>query len=125
MKVLLCGSIKHRDKIEAAAKALKDCGHYPVFPDGESVAKDLDEASYKKAMAHEHYDAMREADAVYFVLPDGYMGTSGKLELGYAAALKKPIYFSEKTGDLALDHYPENIIPIEAIKSSPDLAHTG
>jgi nucleoside 2-deoxyribosyltransferase len=114
--ILLCGSMKYREKIHQAIAELRRLGFQPVFPDGKSVPAGLSEPDWKAAMAREHYTAMREADAVYFVLPTGYMGTSVILELGYAAALGKPIIFSERTGDVALDHYPQAFVPVENLE---------
>ena len=122
-KILLCGSIKYRDYIEQAFKELKNKDFLPLFPDGKTITKHLSEAEHKAAMAHEHYTAMRKADAVYFVLPKGYMGTSGKIELGYAAALGKPIFFSEKTDDFALDHYPLAFIALGDLEQISTMLH--
>jgi hypothetical protein len=36
--------------------------------------------------------------------------------LGYALALRKPIYFSEPTGDVALDCYPKAIVPLDRLE---------
>lgn len=102
--------MKFRDQIEEAMQKLRELGHEPLFPnlDGELPDGELT-MERKKALALDHYDAIEKSDAVYFILPDGYMGTSCKLELGYSLALKKPIYFSEPTGDIGLDCYPEAI----------------
>ena len=43
------------------------------------------------------------------------MGTSCKIELGYALALGKLIYFSEPTNDLALDCYVKKFIPLDKL----------
>lgn len=121
LRILLCGSVRRRDALEAAAASLRAVGMEPVFPDGAGVPETADELRYRAALAHEHYAAMREADAVYFVLPEGRMGTSVTLELGYAAALGKPIFFSEPTGDPALDHYPLAVMPIGDVGRLPGL----
>lgn len=80
----------------------------PLFPnlnhrqDSQNTTDSLKE---KKRLALEHYRAIDEADVVYLLTPGGYMGTSCQLELGYAIASQKPIYFSEPTNDPALDCY--------------------
>lgn len=117
MKVAICCSTKFRDKIEQAVLEFKDAGIDPLFPDGKSVRQDLSKSEFVAALAREHYRTLEECDAVYFINPKGYMGTSVKLELGYAAALKKPIFFSDLTGDLALDHYPIAVVPVEQVAS--------
>ena len=64
----------------------------------------------------EHYVAIDEADKVYLITPEGYMGTSLKLELGYAVAKNKPIYFSEPTNDIGLDCYVKEFISTDNLK---------
>jgi nucleoside 2-deoxyribosyltransferase len=39
-----------------------------------------------------HLRAIREADMVWLHAPDGYVGVSGSFEIGYAAALGKPVF---------------------------------
>ncbi len=93
-------------------------GITPLFPNLEHTDKQVDVAETledKKRFALEHYAAIDEADAVYLMLPEGIMGTSLKLELGYAFAKNKPIYFSERTNDLALDFYAKEFIPLDSL----------
>ena len=66
-----------------------------------------------KQLALEHYEAIRQSDIVYFLTPGGYMGTSCKVELGYAIALGKTVIFSELTHDIALDCYAQHIVPLD------------
>jgi len=44
------------------------------------------------------------------------MGTSCKIELGYAIAKNKPIFFSEPTNDIGLDCYANDFIPIDKLE---------
>jgi len=108
--------MKFRNKIEDVMNKLRELGHEPLFPnlDLEMPNGEIT-IEQKKELALDHYTAIEESDAIYFIVPDGYMGTSCKLELGYALALKKPIYFSEPTGDIGLDCYPERMAHIDKI----------
>lgn len=118
-KITLCGSMKFRSVIKTTMQKLEKIGLKALFPNIDYSTEDKDVAltlDEKKKLALAHYSAIAESDAVYFILPEGYMGTSCKLELGYALALKKPIYFSEPTNDIGLDCYPEKIIAIEDIE---------
>jgi len=115
-KIVIGSSMRFRNIIKATMKKLEELGHIPLFPNLDNSSENRDIASTKEEkskLAWDHYKAVEEADAVYFILPDGYMGTSCKIELGYALALKKPIYFSELTGDIGLDSYPKRIIPLD------------
>ncbi len=112
--------MKFRSLIRSTMKELEGLGFEPLFPNLDYSTEDKDVAmstEEKKRLALEHYAAIEESDAVYFILPEGYMGTSCKVELGYALACKKPIYFSEPTGDIGLDCYPDQIGTIDQVVS--------
>jgi len=118
MKIVIGCSVKYRDIIKKAVKELEDLGMEPLFPNLNCSDENSDKAntiSEKKRMALEHYRAINKADIVYFITPNGYMGTSVKLELGYAIAKKKDIYFSEPTNDLALDCYVKKFISLDKL----------
>ena len=103
---------------------LEALGFEPVMPNIDfstencDVAKDIDQ---KAKFAWEQYKAIEECDAVYFILPDGYMGNSCKIELGYALASKKHVFFSEKLDDIDFDFYPKAIIPIDQLDMFKEL----
>jgi len=117
-KIVIGGSMKCRDIIKNTMSRLRDLGFEPLFPnidyslENKDVAKD---EKTKEKLSWEHYRAIDEADAVYFILPNGYMGTSCKIELGYAIALRKPVYFSEKTGDIGIDCCCNKIISLDGL----------
>jgi len=117
-KIVIGASLKFRDIIKKTIEELSNLGFDPLFPninissENHDVASSLDE---KARLAWDHYKAIEDADAVYFILPSGYMGTSCKIELGYALALRKQIYFSELTKDFGLDCYPKKIISLESL----------
>jgi nucleoside 2-deoxyribosyltransferase len=113
-KIVISSSMKFIDLIKSTMKTLNDLGFEAIFPNLENSQGDVELSLEEKTkLAWDHYYAIEEADAVYFILPEGYMGTSCKIELGYALALKKPVYFSELTGDNSLDAYPEKVIALE------------
>ena len=115
-KIVIGSSIKFRSLIKTTITELEHLGYIPLFPNLDYSSEEKDVAltiEEKNKLAQDHYRAIEEADAVYFILPKGYMGTSCKIELGYALALKKPIYFSEPTNDIGLDGYPKKIISLD------------
>lgn len=119
--------MKYRDVALDTVARLRNLGMTPLFPNLDQGLENKDyaeSAEEKKRLALEHYAAIDEADAVYLLTPDGYMGTSLKLELGYAIAKNKPIYFSEPTKDLGLDCYVEKFIPLSDLGSFKDEAKT-
>ncbi|MEI6477703.1 MAG: hypothetical protein WCO52_01840 [bacterium] len=118
MKVLVCASVKFRGKIAATMSALEKLGITPLFPNLDLEVGNTDQAldaAHKLRLAMEHYEAAEQADAAYFILPEGYMGTSVKIELGYCLAQKIPVCFSESTGDTDIDCYAAAIIPIDKL----------
>jgi nucleoside 2-deoxyribosyltransferase len=119
MKKIAVGcSMKYRDVVRETVKKLTELGLEPVFPNLNYSNENSDKANTpeeKKRLAMEHYDAIKNADAVYLITPSGYMGTSCKLELGYAIAIEKPIFFSEPTNDPALDCYVTKFISLDRL----------
>ncbi len=114
-KIVIGSSMKFRSLVKSTMKELENLGYQPLFPNLDYSSEDRDVAltiEEKNKLAWDHYKAIEEADAVYFILPNGYMGTSCKIELGYAIALKRPIYFSEPTNDIGLDGYPKKFISL-------------
>ncbi len=105
--------MKYRDLVRETMGKFESIGIAPLFPNLDYSSENKDDANTieeKKRLALEHYAAIDEADVVYLITPDGYMGTSLKLELGYAVAKNKPIYFSEPTNDIGLDCYVTDFI---------------
>ena len=114
-KIVIGSSMKFRSLVKKTMKELEELGYTPLFPNLDYSSEDRDVAltiEEKNKLAWDHYKAIEEADVVYFILPKGYMGTSCKIELGYALALRKPVYFSEPTNDKGLDGYPKRIISL-------------
>lgn len=115
-KITISSSMRFRNLVKSTMKELEDLGYIPLFPNLNYGSRNKDAAltiQEKDKLARDHYEAIEKSDAVYFILPNGYMGTSCKIELGYALALKKPVYFSELTNDIGLDSYPKKIISLQ------------
>ena len=112
--------MKYRDLIKETITSLNKIGITAMFPNLDYSDKNSDEASTldeKKRLAMEHYTAIDESDVVYFITPNSYIGTSCKLELGYAIAKNKPIYFSEPTNDIGIDCYVKKFIRINELEN--------
>ncbi len=111
--------MKFRDIIKQTMAELETLGFEPMFPnidytlESNNIILTIEE---KKKLADDHYQAIQESDALYFILHEGYIGTSCKLELGYALAHEKPIYFSEATNDTGIDCYPRKIVSLENLE---------
>ena len=115
--------MKNRDLVKDTMAKLDQLGFTALFPNIDYSPENKDvalTAEEKNKLAQDHYRAIEEADAVYFILLNGYMGTSCKIELGYALALKKPIYFSEPTNDIGIDGYYKKIINLGNLRDFKD-----
>jgi nucleoside 2-deoxyribosyltransferase len=118
MKITVGCSMKYRGIAIETVQKLEQLGLVVLFPNLKQTDQESDVADTlqkKKQLAIEHYTAIDEADVVYLIVPSGVMGTSLKLELGYAVAKGKPVYFSEPTKDLALDCYVKEFITLDSL----------
>lgn len=112
--------MKYRETIKEVISKLEKLHLEPIFPNldyNENNKDDINISEEKKRLAIEHYKAIDITDIMYFITPGGYMGTSCKLELGYAIAKNKPIYFSQPTNDIGLDCYVKDFIDIKDINN--------
>lgn len=90
MKVYLAGGFYSawRDRIESS----KVASNWRCF----SPARDNDQtASYR--FVRDDLAAIEEADLVLAYYPGGYSSHGMAAEIGYAAALRKPVYFIDET----------------------------
>lgn len=128
LKIVIGSSMRFRDVVKATMEQLRHLGLKPLFPnvDMSSENRDVAETPEEKArLAQEHYKAIEESDAVYLIVPNGYIGTSLKIELGYALASNKPSYFSEPTKDIAIDCFATGIIPLDRLELFKNTSFSG
>jgi nucleoside 2-deoxyribosyltransferase len=95
--ITICGSGKRREEIFAAADLLRDQGALVLAPPLHKIdelcagqSNEGWELAWKGA-TFAHLNRIEKADVVFIVNPDGYLGPSTTLELGYALALRKLI----------------------------------
>lgn len=53
-----------------------------------------------------HLDSIEKCDALIICDPEGYVGASALIEIGYAQALGKKIVFAEKPKEFMLNTLP-------------------
>ncbi len=99
MKTLvICGSLRFAKEMKSIADSLCSLGvtvHCPTDYRDNIAWKQVDAEGVRilaKGLTYEHFQRIRTADAVLIVNPDGYIGTSTTLEMGYAVALAKPMF---------------------------------
>ncbi len=76
-----------------------------VNPDEEFAVLETDDTSDPQTLEQRHLDAITAADALYLYNPEGYIGDSSKMELGWAIALGKPVFCKELVADATLKFF--------------------
>jgi hypothetical protein len=99
--------------IEDAVYALTDAGVRVLSPADPRVVDQFgdflfvasDRVRAIKLVQSRHLAAIAASDFVWVVAPEGYIGQSGAMEIGYATAVGTPVYCSEVPIDLTLRQY--------------------
>jgi nucleoside 2-deoxyribosyltransferase len=93
--IAICGSARHREAIYEAGRLLDEAGFLVLSPPLHQIDRlcagqplETRELAWKGA-TFAHFNRIMKADAILIVNPDGYVGSSTTLELGYAVALGK------------------------------------
>jgi hypothetical protein len=85
------------------------------------VASDLNRSV--RLVQDRHLEAIRAANFLWLVCPDGYVGQSASMEIGYAAASGIPIFAAQAPSDLTLCQYvkvvPTLAAAVNIIKANP------
>ena len=103
--VVICGSRRFKKEILEFAAKLRRTGvivYLPFLNTDKKInelPKNFKNFAFTGLTLH-HFSLIRKADTVFIYNKGGYIGTSTTLEIGFAAALSKPIYIlSEKDDD--------------------------
>lgn len=120
--VVLCGSKRFKPEMRKFAKQLKNAGvivYEPYLHSGEEEWDNLSE-EYKRfvslGLTHDHFYKIRMADVVFIFNKNGYIGVSTTLEIGFAAALGKPIYALSSDNEIS-----RGVLMREILTSSNEL----
>lgn len=136
VQVAVSGSFhRHMEAIADAVADLADRGHVVLSPsdprvvdsfgDFLFVASDIQRSI--RLVQSRHLQAIAMADFLWLACPDGYVGTSASMEVGFAVALGKHIYSTTPPSDLTLRQYVTCVSSLdEALRQSlapqPDIA---
>lgn len=116
--VVLSGSFrKHLDYIMETKQKLNLLGaevlsprfSEPKNPGEEFVIFDGEEGMSPLELERYHLDMIARADALIVCSPNGYVGASALIEVGYAHAIGKRIIFTEKPEEFMLNTLPAEI----------------
>ncbi len=76
-----------------------------VAVQGEFLFVASDRVRSVRLVQDRHLDCIRAADFLWLVCPDGYVGQSASMEIGYAAGAGVPIFATRAPSDLTLREY--------------------
>lgn len=76
-----------------------------VAAQGEFLFVASDRVRSVRIVQDRHLESIRVADFLWLVCPDGWVGQSGCMELGFAAAAHVPIYSTRVPNDLTMREY--------------------
>ena len=111
LSVVISGSFRrHFDGISEAVRTFESLGIDVLSPKASKVVNpgdefailETDDTSDPRTLEQRHLDAITNADVLYLYDPDGYIGDSSKMELGWAIALGKPVFCKKLVEDSTL-----------------------
>jgi hypothetical protein len=98
-----------------------------VAHQGEFLFVASDPVRSVRLVQDRHLESIRAADFLWLVCPDGYVGQSASMEIGYAAAARVPIFASRPPDDLTLRQYvtirPSLAEIVRTVASNPRRRH--
>jgi hypothetical protein len=119
LKVAVSGSFhRHMQAITAAVhelaalsvRVLSPADPRVVAHQGEFLFVASDRVTSVRLVQDRHLESIRAANFLWLVCPDGYVGQSASMEIGFAAAMGVPIFAVQQPADLTLRQYVE-IVP--------------
>jgi hypothetical protein len=114
LAVTVSGSFhRHMHEIGAAVEELAALSIRVLSPadprivaaQGEFLFVASDPVRSVRLVQDRHLESIRASSFLWLVCPDGYVGQSASMELGFAAAIGMPIYSTHAPSDLTLRQY--------------------
>src|SRR5713101_2972035 len=94
-----------RDLTARSIRVLSPADPRVVAVQGEFLFVASDRVRSVRLVQDRHLDCIRAADFLWLVCPDGYVGQSASMEVGFAAAVGVPIFSTHAPSDLTLREY--------------------
>lgn len=119
--VTLCCSKRFITEERAFAQELRKLGitvMEPPLATSENWEKihEKERIALAAGLTLRHFEKIRKADAIVVLNKDGYMGVSTSMEIGYAAALGKRIFYVEDDTD-----YPRKVLAEDITKTPQEV----
>lgn len=129
-QVVLSGSYrKDFESLKATYEELLDLGCKVLSPSNVTAVRETDgfvfmkgeESQSPDAIEGRHLDAIQRANFIWLHAPEGYIGPTASLEIGFACAIGVPVFAKEIVKDPVIHSFvqvmPSLAAAIEAIKS--------
>lgn len=122
LKAAVSGSFhRHMDAITAAVhelaalsvRVLSPADPRVVAQQGEFLFVASDRVTSVRLVQDRHLESIRAANFLWLVCPDGYVGQSASMEIGYAAAAGVPIFATRCPTDLTLRQYVQIVADLK------------
>jgi nucleoside 2-deoxyribosyltransferase len=125
--VTLCGSGRFKDQIHDIGHQLENAGYFVMSPPlheidrltEDSDSQELTDLVWKGA-THAHLQRVAKADIVFVVNPDGYVGNSTTLELGYAVSEGKVLVAMQPDQEPARQVLYDEILDVDNPRKAVD-----
>jgi hypothetical protein len=113
-QVTVSGSFRrHLSAIQDAVQTLRDLGIAVLSPADPRIAGNFGDFLFVrsdirrsiKGVQNRHLEAISRSDFLWLVCPDGYVGQSAAMEIGYAVAAGVPVYSDGVPSDWTLRQY--------------------
>jgi hypothetical protein len=127
---------RHMEAITAAVHELASLLVHVLSPadprivaqQGEFLFVASDPVRSVRLVQDRHLESIRAANFLWLVCPDGYVGQSASMEVGFAAAVGVPIFATHAPSDLTLHQYVK-VVPtlgaaVSMVAASPRRRHT-
>lgn len=108
---------RHIDEIKVVVRELKELGVHVLSPadptivgqTGEFIFVASDRVRSIRLVQDRHLESIASASFVWLVCPDGYVGQSAAMEVGFAAARGVKVFAATLPTDLTLRQYVERV----------------
>lgn len=119
LSVVVSGSFrKHLAEIHEAIREFNALGvtvlssrlSLAVNPGDDFVLLESDDTADPSVLERRHLDAIREANALYICNPDGYIGLTVAMEIGWAKAHGVAIVASHAPEDVTLQYFVDDAV---------------
>jgi hypothetical protein len=94
-----------RELATLSVRVLSPADPRVVAAQGEFLFVASDRVRSVRLVQDRHLESIRAANFLWLVCPDGYVGQSASMEVGFAAAAGVPIFATHAPGDLTLREY--------------------